>query len=185
MLRRVEVPGGGISRAACQRIMTARVVSSNLPLALVSNPVGSAAAARRGAFACRGRSGPRFPGLLRRSGPPDRRMPARSRAVVLGPAVAASALTRIPRTDNARIKARMACSPLILKSLNDFEFPCLVTIIPIDCSMGRDDCCTALLQTMPVTPLQPRRPSAYSTDTHKYVFGYCAIGGVAIIRTGR
>jgi hypothetical protein len=32
-----------------------------------------------------------------------------------------SALTRIPRTDNARIKARMAYSTL-LKSLDDFAF---------------------------------------------------------------
>jgi len=40
---------------------------------------------------------------------------------VLGPALAAFALTRNPRTrtDNARIKTRMAYSPLILKSFDD------------------------------------------------------------------
>ena len=44
----------------------------------------------------------------------------RLRVVVLRPALAASALMRIPRTDNARIKTRMAYSSLTLKSLNDF-----------------------------------------------------------------
>jgi hypothetical protein len=38
---------------------------------------------------------------------------------VLGPALPASVLTRIPRTDKARIKMRMGCSSLILKSLYD------------------------------------------------------------------
>jgi hypothetical protein len=40
---------------------------------------------------------------------------------VLRPALPASVLTRIPRTDNARIKARMDYSPL-LPSLDDFAF---------------------------------------------------------------
>jgi hypothetical protein len=40
--------------------------------------------------------------------------------------LAASALTKIPSTDNARIKTRMAYSPPSLKSLNDFALKTFV-----------------------------------------------------------
>ena len=45
----------------------------------------------------------------------DRRIDGgrQSRLVVLGPALAASVRTRIPRIDNARIKTRMGCPSLI------------------------------------------------------------------------
>src|ERR1700684_3046429 len=77
---------------------------------------------------------------------------------MLGPALAAFALTRNPSTENARIKTRMASSP-ILKSLDDFALQADVgrwqlrrwaTAIGIACSMARVDCYTAVHSTMAV-----------------------------------
>ena len=118
MLQRVEEAGLGI--AACSLPArddgAGRLVELSVDLSVEANTGQAALHAATlslveadlifGLLSC-------FVGKGRRSTDADR-----SRMVVLGPALAASALTRIPRTDNARIKTRMAYSPLILKSLS-------------------------------------------------------------------
>ena len=98
---------------------------------------------------------------------------------MLGPALATFALTRIPKTDNARMKTRNGLSSLISESLNDFALRTHVgsnspqihrretgpsggdqikgklrlrpgaTVIRIACSLSRIDCYTAFALRLP------------------------------------